>query len=88
MTKDQARRKRYRDSHPDRVKASDSRYRILNKEKISARSAVNYQIRAGYLVKPTRCENCSKESKVEAHHNDYKKKLEVIWLCKDCHEKV
>lgn len=51
-------------------------------EKIFARGVVLAALRAGMLSrKPCRCG----EMKVEAHHDDYTKPLEVEWLCKACH---
>jgi hypothetical protein len=32
------------------------------------------------------CEICKKFKAVERHHSDYSKPLEVIFLCKGCHE--
>jgi hypothetical protein len=31
------------------------------------------------------CLLCGGE-KVEAHHNDYTKPLDIIWLCSECHQ--
>lgn len=42
----------------------------------------------GSIVKPTYCQHCGRESKLEAHHYDYNKPLEVQWLCKRCHSKA
>lgn len=46
----------------------------------------------GTVIKPHKCEMCSVEEgngiKIEAHHKDYLKPLEVMWLCKKCHGKV
>jgi hypothetical protein len=39
----------------------------------------------GELVAPKACENCSRAAKLEMHHPDYSKPLDVIWLCKPCH---
>ena len=43
------------------------------------------------LVKPNCCQGCgrtSKETRLSAHHHDYTKPLDVIWLCAACHRKV
>lgn len=40
---------------------------------------------AGKIIKPSNCENCGEEKRLEAHHKDYEKPLEVEWLCKQCH---
>lgn len=59
--------------------------RILEKERSDknyARSAVRNAIKNGKLKKePCFCG----EIKVEAHHSDYTKPLDVIWVCKKHH---
>ncbi len=52
-------------------------------EKVSARTAVGNALRSG-LLKRSPCEKCGVE-KVEAHHDDYSKPLEVRWLCVSHH---
>ena len=55
-------------------------------EKWRARSKVSYAIRTGKIVKPDKCSNCHKvKQKLEAHHDDYIKPLNVRWLCIQCH---
>lgn len=38
------------------------------------------------LLKPKPCEVCG-EPKVDGHHEDYLKPLEVTWLCRKCHRR-
>lgn len=52
-----------------------------------ARGAVSTAIKKGTLVKPDKCELCKRNSTLEAHHVDYKKPLDVMWLCILCHTK-
>jgi len=49
-----------------------------------ARDLTNKAIKQGRLVKKP-CEKCRVE-KTEAHHTDYYKPLEVVWLCRTCHK--
>lgn len=43
-------------------------------------------LRDGRIVKPSNCSKCSKQSvRLDAHHHDYNKPLEVEWLCRKCH---
>ena len=59
-----------------------AKYQKTNPEKAKAYDAVSYALRTGRLFKkPCPCG----ETKVEGHHPDYSKPLEVIWLCKKCH---
>jgi ribosomal protein S27AE len=50
-----------------------------------ASARVAYALRAGYLTRKP-CERCGAE-KVHAHHEDYTKPLDVMWLCQSCHMK-
>ena len=31
------------------------------------------------------CEDCDKEVRLDAHHDDYYKPMDVRWLCRSCH---
>src|SRR6266850_1011440 len=85
----------YRKRHPEIVHrwqkqpgiyAKKSRWlREHHPEKVAAWLAINRALASGKLVRPNRCSRCKKKCKPEAHHPDYKKKLEVIWLCGPCH---
>lgn len=63
------------------------RMRYHTDEEFRRKQAVRCQAykaaRAG-RIKRRRCEGCGKR-KVEAHHEDYSRPLEVRWLCRDCH---
>jgi hypothetical protein len=39
------------------------------------------------MVALDKCEACDTKTKTEAHHNNYNKPLEIVWLCKPCHMK-
>lgn len=60
-------------------------YREKNKEKLRAKEKVRYAIKKGLMkIKP--CEVCG--GKAEAHHEDYSKPLDVLWLCHTHHMNV
>lgn len=59
------------------------KYAANNAEKRVAVNAVNNAIRAG-IIKRGPCIVCGKK-KTHAHHEDYEKKLDVIWLCPKHH---
>ena len=66
-------------------KKADARYQKANPEKVKARSAVAYALKTGRLFKQP-C-HCSK-TKAGAHHEDYSKPLNVIWLCPKHHAEL
>lgn len=73
---------RRRNSDPHRKEASAKRYRKLREahpEKVKAYDAVHRAVKSGVLIKGP-CEICGSK-KVQAHHEDYSKPLDVIWLC-------
>jgi len=57
------------------------------KVKIYARHVVNNRISSGKIVRLTECQKCGSNENIEAHHNDYDNPLNVIWLCKSCHQR-
>jgi hypothetical protein len=77
----------------DKGKAAEIRAHHHNKElrpeKQKARLVVNSAIRTGKLIKPASCSiNNDCWGRIEAHHQDYSKPLEVTWLCMGHHRKV
>ena len=55
------------------------------KRQRSAQDKVSYALKTGKLIKPEKCEKCSEIKPLQGHHEDYKKPLEVMWLCYKCH---
>jgi len=59
------------------------KYREKNRKKIECYRAYNEALRKGTLVRPDKCsvddENC--RGRIEGHHEDYDKPLDVEWLC-------
>ena len=64
------------------------RWRARNPEKTKAHNIVAGALRTGKLVKPKACQRCRQVSRLEGHHRDYSKPLEVEWLCYWCHHGV
>lgn len=64
---------------------SEWRKRPENKVKISAHKAVKMAIARGVLTRPDNCQFCNVRCRPNAHHDDHTKKLEVLWLCDQCH---
>ena len=57
-------------------------------ERIRAREKVSKAKISGQIRAPPACEMCKRETKLHAHHEDYKRPLNVIWLCRSCHRKT
>lgn len=52
-----------------------------------ARAKAQYAMRLGRLI-PEPCEVCGSTGRVEAHHDDYSKPLDVRWLCRRHHSEA
>ncbi len=55
------------------------------KLKHRARHRLRLAIKAGKLKRPGSCISCGTRGRVQGHHADYSKPLEVRWLCIRCH---
>jgi len=78
---------RARSKEPERIKAQVDITRVWRAEdarRSVAHSSVARAIRSGALVRLPCC-RCG-EAKSIAHHEDYDKPLEVVWLCQPCHK--
>jgi uncharacterized protein (DUF433 family) len=58
---------------------------IIRRTHARAREAVGRAICLGVLVRPSACAQCHRPCKPEAHHRDYSRPLDVVWLCRPCH---
>jgi hypothetical protein len=57
-----------------------------------AQNKIEKAICRGEVIRPSECELCGAaprfrdgRSGIQAHHTDYNKPLEVMWLCQPCH---
>jgi hypothetical protein len=62
-----------------------ARMRIKHKEKRTCHSRFWNKFRQG-LIEKTPCEVCGATERVEAHHSDYNKPFDVMWLCSKHHK--
>lgn len=82
--------KDYAKKNREKINAYQRYWRSLpqNSVKKDAWKMVQLALKFNILQRPNCCSNCGVKCKPEAHHNDYNKPLDIVWLCKSCHEKV
>jgi len=56
-----------------------------NRNKRNAHLKVKRAIIKGIIKKPNNCQKCGRKLELQAHHSDYEKPLDVIFLCIKCH---
>ena len=66
---------------------SQTVYVSLAEAKKICHGLVSKAVKRGTLKRPATCTHCGNPSPetIQGHHPDYRKPLEVIWLCKKCH---
>ena len=50
-----------------------------------AHNALTRAVASGRLVRPTNCSRCCATGRIQGHHDDYTRALDVMWLCPACH---
>lgn len=84
-----ARKDKYKGMYKEWRAKYSSDYKKLNREKCNAREQLRYWFAKGVIIRPEKCEMCeSSDYRIEAHHFDYSKPLEVNWFCQKCHLKL
>ncbi len=53
-----------------------------------AQDIFRWHVKQGHITRKKRCEECGSRKKIEAHHPDYNKPLEVKYLCQICHIRI
>jgi len=71
-------------SKTDKGRRAKKKYNAKNPKKIKVHNIVHSAIKNGEIkIQP--CEVCNSTERIEAHHTDYSKPLDIMWLCKSCH---
>lgn len=66
--------------------AQSKRYRSLKALAVKSHNLVYRMVKCGELVRPASCSICGIETDlIMAHHEDYNKPAEVVWVCWLCH---
>ena len=92
--------RRYQLNNSEKAKKTSTEWRLNNRErfleiqrnsksrnphKVRARSILTNAVKSGRVDKPNNCSSCGNYGIMQAHHNDYDKPLDVVWLCPKCH---
>lgn len=86
--------RRYRQEHHEELKMKTriymrTRYRLLKtderlRRRKDASAIISIMRRNGWIeVQP--CAKCKSTERIDGHHPDYDRPLDVIWLCRPCH---
>ena len=74
----------WRRNNPEWLKTWHASY---DKRKRYAQRKVQRAVKSGVLTRPSTCPSCGARGvRIEAHHDDYSKPLNVRWLCSFCHK--
>jgi len=82
------RHRRYAKTQEGKASLNAARKKWLqeNAEKRACHTILNNAVRDGRAVKPNACQSCGKsDCRIEGHHHDYTKPLDVKWVCRSCH---
>ena len=75
----------WRKKNPQSGRRHQRDWRNRNRHKYNAQRMVRKRVRSGKIVRPNSCQVCGILGKPQAHHDNYSKPLEVMWLCAQCH---
>jgi len=66
--------------------ATQQAWRVRNRQKSRAHNSAAKAVKKNLIVPKQECESCGATGiKLQKHHEDYSKPLDVTWLCSVCH---
>lgn len=72
--------------HPDRHAEHRKNWRSKNQEKVWCYQQLQHAVQKGDVLKSATCQTCgATDVRIEGHHPEYSKPLDVMWLCSPCH---
>lgn len=79
----------YKKNNPYRVFQTRLKTYQKKPSKSSFYRLVHAAVAAGVITRPGKCQICGNDKdRIEAHHEDYSKPLEIIWCCPKCHDRL
>ena len=76
---------KWRKNNPEKARDLTMKWRVMNREKFKVEQCLQRAVKNGQVKKEDSCSRCNSIGKVMAHHEDYTKPLDIIWLCPLCH---
>ncbi len=80
-----AQKKKYSAQNKEKAAKRYKRHRQTHPKEIKAKSKIYAQVKNGNIVRQP-CRDCG-HPVVDAHHPDYDKPLDVVWLCRTHHNR-
>jgi hypothetical protein len=86
-------RKKFKELHPERLASYREKNRIAweikNPNQNIAHRIVIRERNRSHILSPPTCSMCfSGNTRIEGHHYDYSKPLNLTWVCRKCHLKI
>lgn len=78
-------KKGYNKTNTKEIQEYNNRRRENNPLRYKAYTIIRDAVRSGKIIKSDTCSKCDANTKIDGHHDDYSKPLEVVWLCRQCH---
>jgi len=79
------RERQKRPGHKEKALKLTLSWRKRNPEAVACWTIFKKAIKEKRIIRVKKCVECGSDIQVEAHHEDYSKPLEVLWLCRKCH---
>ena len=85
-----AKRNEWRTSESGRSSAckNSHKFRMENPERYKAYNILKRAVLSGDIERPTTCCDCGAIGPTDGHHENYAKPLDVVWVCRSCHNKI